>query len=259
MKALRVLVCMKAVRETGAGQVDGAAAADRDRADLRWNIADESALEAALRLAGGEGRVTVLTMGPPKLENLLRELVARGVDAAVLITDRLMAGADTHATAVALKAAAEKLGPFDLIFCGRRAIDGETGQVPGELAAALHLPCISEVERADLRDGALVLSRRLEEGTQELQAASPLVVSFCEYAYPLRLPGILGLRRAKKAPVTIYGAADLGLRAGDCGQSGSLTEVASAELRLPGLRHGARQADLRAGAARLLEMIREAR
>ena len=59
--------------------------------------------------------------------------------------------------------------------------------------------------------------------------------------------------------MTIYGAADLGLRADDCGQSGSLTEVASAELRLPGLRHGARQADLRAGAARLLEMIREAR
>ena len=94
---------------------------------MQWNIADESALEAAFRLAGKDGSVTVLTMGPPKLEDPLLELLARGANRAVLITDRLMAGADTRATARALASAAEKLGQVDAVFCGCKAIDGETG------------------------------------------------------------------------------------------------------------------------------------
>ena len=259
MKIRRILVCMKAVQITAlfGGGEEGAAA--RDMADLQWNVADESALEAALRLAGGEGEVAVLTMGPFKLESLLKELAARGAGETALITDSVMAGADTHATAMALKAAAERLGPFDLILCGRRTIDGETGQVPGELAAALGLPCVSEVERIDERDGRLTLFRRVEGGVQELQARWPLVISLCEYAYPLRLANIMGIRRARMAPVKIFHAADLNLEPWDCGQAGSLTEVVSAERKLPGLRCGEKETDLKRGTARLFEMIEEVR
>ena len=132
-----ILVCVKAVPVSSSVEVDGQHRLKRDGASLQWNIADESALEAAFRLADKDGSVTVLTMGPPKLEDPLLELLARGANRAVLITDRLMAGADTRATARALASAAEKLGPFDAVFCGCKAIDGETGQVPGELAAAL--------------------------------------------------------------------------------------------------------------------------
>ena len=132
-----ILVCVKAVPVSSSVEVDGQHRLKRDGASLQWNIADESALEAAFRLADRDGSVTVLTMGPPKLEGPLLELLARGANRAVLITDRLMAGADTRATARALASAAEKLGPFDAVFCGCKAIDGETGQVPGELAAAL--------------------------------------------------------------------------------------------------------------------------
>ena len=142
-----ILVCVKAVPVSSSVEVDGQHRLKRDGASLQWNIADESALEAAFRLADRDGSVTVLTMGPPKLEGPLLELLARGANRAVLITDRLMAGADTRATARALASAAEKLGPFDAVFCGCKAIDGETGQVPGELAAALGLPCISNAER----------------------------------------------------------------------------------------------------------------
>ena len=94
-----ILVCVKAVPVSSSVEVDGQHRLKRDGASLQWNIADESALEAAFRLADRDGSVTVLTMGPPKLEGShLLELLARGADRAVLVTDRLMAGADTRAT-----------------------------------------------------------------------------------------------------------------------------------------------------------------
>lgn len=254
-----ILVCVKAVPASTSVQVDGEYRLKRDGVSLQWNVADESALEAALRLKDKDGSVTVLTMGPQKLEAPLKELLARGADRAVLITDRLMAGADTRATAAALKAAAEKLGPFDLILCGRRAIDGETGQVPGELAAALGIPCVSNVEAITEEDQLLILSRRLEDGIQTLCAKAPIVVSACEYSYNLRLPGILSIRRAKNKQVEMLSAAELGLNATDCGLKGSLTKVVAMEAKFPGLRKGPKETDLSTGVAEALRIIREVR
>jgi len=252
-----ILVCVKAVPAAASVRVDGEYRLKRDGAVLQWNIADEAALEAALCLKDRDGTVTVVTMGPGQLEAPLKELLARGADRAVLITDRCMAGADTRATAAVLKAAAETLGPFDLILCGRRAIDGETGQVPGQLAAALGLACVSSVEAIRREADGLTLQRRLEDGVQTLHARTPLVVSICEYALHLRLPGILSLRKAKNKAVELYDAAALGLRPEDCGQKGSLTRVTAMETRFPGMRKGPRERDPAAGAAELLRMIRE--
>lgn len=254
-----ILVCVKAVPAATSVQVDGEYRLKRDGVSLQWNIADESALEAALSLKDKDGTVTVVTMGPPKLEAPLKELLARGADRAVLITDRLMAGADTRATAAVLKAAAETLGPFDLILCGRRAIDGETGQVPGELAAALGIPCVSNVEKIARKGENLTLSRRLEDGIQTLSAQGPLVVSVCEYSYHLRLPGILSMRRARNKAVEIKSAADLGLNAAQCGLKGSLTKVTAMEAKFPGLRKGPKETDISAGVANALNIIREVR
>lgn len=253
-----ILVCVKAVPVSTSVAVDGQLRLKREGAGLQWNIADESALEAALRLTDGNGRVTVLTMGPAKLAEPLSELLARGAGRAVLITDRLMAGADTHATARALAAAAEKLGAFDALFCGCKAIDGETGQVPGELAAALGLPCVSNVESIREQGEKLILSRRLEAGVQTLEAAEPLIVSFAAYSYPLRLAGILGMRRARKTPVEILTAADLGLTPGECGLKGSLTRVTAMQTKFPGLRRGARETDPQVGVRELTRILREA-
>ena len=97
-----ILVCIKAVPTAASVQVDGQYRLKRDGVNLQWNIADESALEAALRLKDKDGAVTVLTMGPPKLEAPLKDLLARGADRGILVTDRLLAGADTRATAAAL-------------------------------------------------------------------------------------------------------------------------------------------------------------
>ena len=234
---MNILVCMKTVPATTEVQVDGQFRLKRDGVKLQWNIADEAALEAALEL----GTVTVLTMGPGKLEEPLRELLARGADRAVLLTDPQMAGADTLATARALAAAVKKLGDFDLILCGRRAIDGETGQVPGMLAAMLDIPCISSVESID-EEGQLF--RRLENGVQTLKTSLPAVVSICEYTYTLRLPGILGMRRAKSKTVEKLSAADIGLSPESCGLRGSATKVVSMDAKFPGLRKGPKETDI---------------
>ncbi len=252
-----ILVCIKSVPVSSSVQVDGQYRLKRDGVALQWNIADESALEAAISLKDSNGTVTVLTMGPAKLEEPLRELLARGADQAVLVTDRCMAGADTRATAAALKAAAEKLGPFDLILCGRRAIDGETGHIPAQLAAALGIGCISNVEKITREGNSLLLSRRLEEGVQLLQAEGPLVVSLCEYSYHLRLPGILSLRKAQNKTVMKRSAEDLNLNTEDCGLKGSLTKVLTMEHSFPGLRKGPKSADLAAGISQMITMIRE--
>ena len=254
-----ILVCVKAVPVSTSVQVDGEYRLKRDGVNLQWNIADESALEAAISLKDTDGTVTVLTMGPSKLEAPLKELLARGADRAVLVTDRLMAGADTRATATALKAAAEKLGPFDLILCGRRAIDGETGQVPGELAAALGISCVSNAEMIRQEGNELVVSRRLENGVQKLSVSCPAVVSLCEYSYNLRLAGILSMRRAKNKAVEDYSAADLGLVAEVCGLKGSPTKVIAMENKFPGIRNGIKEENAETGVAGILEMIREVR
>ena len=252
-----ILVCVKAVPVSTSVQVDGEYRLARDGISLQWNIADEAALEAALCLKDKDGTVTVLTMGPPKLEASLKELLARGADRAVLITDRLMAGADTRATAAALKAAAEKAGPFDLILCGRRTIDGETGQVPGELAAALGIPCVSNVERLKKEGEQLILHRRLENGIQTLQAKAPLVVSLCEYSYNLRLAGILSMRKARNKAVEQFSAAQLGLNDAQCGLKGSVTKVITIVAKFPGLRKGPRETDIAAGVAQMRRIIGE--
>ena len=233
-----ILVCVKAVPVSSSVEVDGQHRLKRDGASLQWNIADESALEAAFRLADRDGSVTVLTMGPPKLEGPLLELLARGANRAVLITDRLMAGADTRATARALASAAEKLGPFDAVFCGCKAIDAEKVEAVGD---------------------ELLVTRRLEDGVQNLTVSGSAVISFSSYSYPLRLAGILGMRRARKTPVEILTAADLGLTPEDCGLKGSLTKVVAMESRFPGLRRGPKETDLDAGVQNLRVLLREVR
>ena len=254
---MNILVCVKAVPVTAEVQVDGQFRLQRDGVKLQWNLADETALEAALRLRDSTGAVTVLTMGPKKLEAPLQELFARGADRAVLLSDPQMAGADTLATANALAAAAVHLGPFDLILCGRRTLDGETGQVPGMVADKLELPCVTNAESLSIEDRVLLLQRRLESGNARQQLCLPAVVSVCEYAYPLRLPGILAMRRARQKQVECLDAAALRLAPELCGLKGSATRVVTMRAKFPGLRKGPREQDAAVGAAQLLRMCRE--
>lgn len=254
---MNILVCVKAVPVTTQVETDGQLCLRRDGVKLQWNIADESALEAALQLKGADGQVTVLTMGPAKLEESLRELLARGADRAVLLTDPKLAGSDTYATGKILGATVRKLGTFDLVLCGNQAIDGETGQVPGMLSGALGLPCITGAEALQLTQTGLRLERRLEQGSVLLQVKLPAVVSLRAYSYVLRLPGIMAMRRAKQKQVELLTADDLGLDCKVCGLQGSLTKVVRTKNQLPGLRNGQKETDVSVAAQTLLQMCKE--
>lgn len=250
-----ILVCVKMVPVDGNAELGGDYCIDRKRLLQQLNVADMAAVEAALRIKDG-GSVTVLTMGTSTAEPVLRDLFARGVDRAVLLNDKKMAGADTHATSHALAAAIRKLGKFDLMLCGRRAIDGETGQVPGELAAVLSVPCITNVEKIETEGNKSRCVRVLENGTAVLEADLPVVISLCEYAYPLRLPGIKGRRAADSKQIEVLSAEEIGLSGEECGLSGSRTRVIKAVRMETGLRKGPKENNIAVGVEKMISMIR---
>ena len=202
------------------------------------NHADESAVELALRLRDTHGgKVTALTMGPPRAEGTLRELIARGVDEAVLLTDKAFAGADTLATARALKAAAQKLGPFDLLLFGRRAADGETGQVGPMTAALMGLPCVANITNAAVEGDTLTAHQLTETGTVHWETHLPAALTLCEWSYALRLPTMRGLRAAKQAKIRVMNPSDIGITdPTQIGLKGSPTRVTHISVRPSGVR-----------------------
>ncbi|MBN1309982.1 MAG: electron transfer flavoprotein subunit beta/FixA family protein [Anaerolineae bacterium] len=144
-----------------------------------FNPEDLNALEMALAFKeryGGE--VTVLTMGPSKAAEVLRESLYRGADRVVLITDRKFAGADTLATSYTLKSAVEKLGAFDVVFCGRQAIDGDTAQVGPQTAEKLGIPQITYAESiVELSGGEIVVQRALDRGMEMVKCSLPCLLT----------------------------------------------------------------------------------
>jgi electron transfer flavoprotein beta subunit len=144
-----------------------------------FNPEDLNALEMALQFKeqyGGE--VTVITMGPPKAAEVLRESLYRGADRVVLLTDRKFAGADTLATSYTLKCAIEKVGAFDLVFCGRQAIDGDTAQVGPQTAEKLGIPQITYAESiVDLTGNEIIVQRALDRGMELVKCPMPCLLT----------------------------------------------------------------------------------
>ncbi len=236
---------------------------DREQTQLSMNIADESALEAALGLCKNrkgenreEGLVRVLSMGTLKMKPILSDLIARGADNCMLLSDRAFAGADTYATAYTLAGAIP--ADTDLIFAGRRAMDGETGQVPAEIAARLGWELITNVlSVAHEEGGGLIVRRMLDSGEETLILREKAVLSFCEYSYHLRLPSIRGRRNAMKTEVQVLDAAALTMKAEDIGMKGSLTKVISSTMFETGKRKGKRTGDAAEAAEDLKSLLKK--
>lgn len=151
-----------------------------------FNPEDLNALELALQLKDRyQAKVTVATMGPPAAAEVLRDALCRGADNAVLLTDRAFAGADTLATSYALSKCAAKIGKFDLILCGRQAIDGDTAQVGPQIAEKLHLPQISYVEEVlDLNEKTIKARRAIEGGYEILETPTPALFTVIDANEP---------------------------------------------------------------------------
>ena len=233
---MKILVCIKQVPDTLEVSLRADFTLERDFVAQVMNPADESALEWALRTRDRKGgEVTVLSMGPRRAESTLREALSRGADRAVLLSDPRFAGADTLVTAQCLAKAVEFLGGFDVIACGRRAADGETGQVGPMTASLLNIPCVPNLTRAEA--GETLTAYQLTETEEKVWACGyPALVTFCEWSYRLRLPTLAGLRKARTMDVRLMTPDDLGLAAENCGIKASPTRVIRVSAEKTGVR-----------------------
>ncbi|MEJ5366338.1 MAG: electron transfer flavoprotein subunit beta/FixA family protein [Desulfosoma sp.] len=225
---MKIVVCIKQVPDAKNVRIDPHThTLVRQGVESIINPFDLFAVEAALRLKDRHGaHVTVMTMGPPQAEEALRDVLSRGVDDAVLLSDRAFAGADTWATATALAAAIRKLGDVSLVFCGKQAVDGDTAQVGPELATLLDIPYATFVKQVELEDeGHLRVVRKTDEGTEVWRLPLPALVTVLRDVGDPRLPSVKHKMRAKKATVPVWSAADVGLPEDRVGLKGSFTQV----------------------------------
>lgn len=234
---MRILVCLKQVPDTTEIKLSSSFTLQRDFVAQVMNPADESALELGLALRDMHGgSVTALTMGPARAETMLREALARGADHAVFLSDPAFAGADTLVTAECLAAAANLLGGFDLILCGRRATDGETGQVGPMLASLMDISCIVNTTKVCLSKNKIQATQLTEAGEILWEAPLPALLTLCEWSYRLRLPTILGLKKARTASIQRLTPPDLGQGFTAYGLKASPTRVVRVDASPVGVR-----------------------
>ena len=181
-KPLKIVVLAKQVPDTrnvGKDAMTPEGTVNRAALPAIFNPEDLNALEAALRLKDAVERSTVhiLTMGPQRAADIIRDAMFRGADGGYLLSDRKFAGSDTLATSYALSCALRRIAP-DLIVAGRQAIDGDTAQVGPQVAEKLGLPQVTYAEEGlEIREGSLVVKRRLEHGVETVECPLPAVVT----------------------------------------------------------------------------------
>jgi electron transfer flavoprotein beta subunit len=190
------------------------------------NPFDEYAVEEGLRIKEKHGgKVTVMSMGKDKVESALRACLALGVDEAIQITDSAFDKSDPQAVAVILAAGLKKIGRFDLVLAGKQAIDDDSAQVPGAVAAILDLPQALFVKKIEsIETGKITVWRTTEEGYDVVEMKLPALISVVKEINEPRLPSLKGKMMAKKAPVAKWTAADLNLDGSGVG-SDSRTKV----------------------------------
>jgi electron transfer flavoprotein beta subunit len=225
---MKIIVCIKQVPDAKDVRLDPVTnTLSREGVESIMNPYDQHALEEAVRLKeqhGGE--VTVVTMGPPQAEEMLRQAISCGADQAVLVSDRSFAGADTWATSYTLEHALKKIGDFDLILCGKQAIDGDTAQVGPGLATRLNIPyltCVQKVREA--KTSGLVVERMMDDGYDVIAVDYPALLTVVKDINDPRVPSLKGKMKAKKAEILRLSAVDIGADASCIGLPGSPTQV----------------------------------
>ncbi|MFA5928057.1 MAG: electron transfer flavoprotein subunit beta/FixA family protein [Candidatus Margulisiibacteriota bacterium] len=225
---MNIIVCIKQVPDTNEVKIDRETnTLIRKGVPSIINPFDENAIEAALQLKEQYGgKVTVVSMGPPQVETALKDAIALGVDEVVLVTDRVFAGADTWATSYTLSKAIDKLGAFDLIICGKQAIDGDTAQVGPGIAEFLKLPIVTYVRKVvEQKDGSLIMEKEFEDGYEVMKTPLPAVITVTKEINVPRLPSLKGKMKAKTIQVPTWSAADIGADPESAGLKGSPTKV----------------------------------
>ncbi len=227
--ALNMIVCAKQVPDpeahASAFKVDEAAKKVIPAAGVASVISqfDAIAVEAALRIkdALGEGKITVISMGPASARDVIKHGLAMGADEGVLLSDPAFDDSDSYATALVLSTAIKKLGDFDIIFCGRQATDWDMGTTGTALAEMLGIPSATFAKDVQYKDGKLIVERALPDGFETWELGLPCLVTASNEMGEPRYPKLQQIMLAARKQVATWTAADLGLSPDQVGAAGS--------------------------------------
>ena len=230
---MEILVCVKQVPDTAEVKIDPEKhTVIRAGVPNIFNPFDQNALEAALQLKDSQGaRVTLLSMGPPQAEDVLREGLAMGADDAYLLTDRKVGGSDTLATGYCLAQAVRKVAElqgieqFDVVLCGKQAIDGDTAQVGPQIATELGIPQITYAAEINVDGTTVRVKQQNEEGYIVTEAQFPVLITAVKELNEPRFPTIRGTMKAKRREIPHLSADDIKVDETKIGLKGSPTMV----------------------------------
>ena len=203
---MKILVCIKQVPSTTSVEIDEVTGVlKRDSAESKMNPYDLFALETAFRIREEKGgTVTVLSMGPPQAKIALQEAINMGADEACLLTDRKFAGADVVATSYTLAQGIKKLGPFDLLVCGKQTTDGDTAQVGAEVAEFLNWPHAANVSHIEsVTDKYIDVAVNMEHVIQKQEISLPCLITVEKDIYTPRLPSYKRKLQTVNQPVQV--------------------------------------------------------
>ena len=225
---MNIAVCVKQVPDTSDVKIDPETGTmKREGVSSILNPFDAYAVEEAVSLKEKHtGKVTAVTMGPPQAAEVLRHVVAMGVDDVMLLSDRAFAGADTWATSYTLGLGLKKIDGLDLIICGKQAIDGDTAQVGPGIAVNLGLPFVAYVRKViEVADGKMKVERLIEDGYEVVEVTLPAVITVVKEINNPRMPSLKGKMKAKGLDIKPMDAASLGAIPENIGLAGSPTKV----------------------------------
>jgi electron transfer flavoprotein beta subunit len=227
---MNIIVLIKQVPDTTEIKIDPKTGTlIREGVESIINPDDRHAIELAVSLKGDYGgKVRVISMGPPQAIDAVSEALGMGIDEGILLTDTNFSGADTWATSFTLGRAIQKVKKYDLIICGRQAIDGDTAQIGPQVAEFLNLPQLTYVKQIEqITEKRIVVQRALEDGYERMESPLPALITVIGAINQPRYPRVDSLIEAceERAHIKIWDAADLGVTVSEIGLSGSLTRV----------------------------------
>jgi len=225
---MNIVICIKQVPDTTEVKINPETGTlMREGVPSIINPFDMYAIEEGLRLKGKlGGKVTVITMGPPQAKEALKEAISYGVDEGILISDKAFAGSDTLATSYTLSHAIRKIEDFDLIICGKQAIDGDTAQVGPGIAEWLDIPFIAFVKKIEeATKEYLRLERMMEDGYDIIELPLPALITVVKEINEPRMPSLRGKMRASKYEPIVWTSEFLNVHPDRVGLKGSPTQV----------------------------------